>query len=69
MSSVGGTQSPSLDSSGQNEPMGVSNIQGDKPKAVPDSKQREQYFQQSETAPAIQTDATATAQIEKAKQD
>jgi hypothetical protein len=41
VTSTSGTQSPPLDHSGQNEPLGVSNIAGDKHGAVPDSKQRE----------------------------
>ena len=35
---LGGTQSPPLQDS---EPLGVSNMQGDKPQGVPDAKQRE----------------------------
>ncbi|KAI0342188.1 hypothetical protein BDW22DRAFT_1429666 [Trametopsis cervina] len=66
MSSAGksfGTQSPPLDNSGQNEPMGVSNIEGDKPKAVPDSEQRKGYFpgQQNESG----KDAQASSKNEK----
>ncbi|KAI0093051.1 hypothetical protein BDY19DRAFT_921751 [Irpex rosettiformis] len=43
-----GTQSPPLDYAGQNTPLGVSNIKGDKAGAVPDSKQRQQYFSESQ---------------------
>ncbi|KAI0747338.1 hypothetical protein BC629DRAFT_1599390 [Irpex lacteus] len=62
MSSAGntlGTQSPPLDATaGQNAPMGVSNIQGDKPDAVPDSKQREQYFDGSQSTQGKDTRST-----------
>lgn len=44
MSSAGktfGTQSPPLEASGQEQPMGVSSIDGDKPEAVSDKQQRQ----------------------------
>ncbi|KAI0676369.1 hypothetical protein C8Q78DRAFT_996991 [Trametes maxima] len=47
MSSAGksfGTQSPPLEATGQEQPMGVSSVDGGKPKAVPDSQQRQGYF-------------------------
>ncbi|KAI0716738.1 hypothetical protein C8Q76DRAFT_794999 [Earliella scabrosa] len=39
-----GTQSPPLEATGSEQPMGVSSIRGDKPQAVPDSQQRKEYF-------------------------
>ncbi|CDO70565.1 hypothetical protein BN946_scf184579.g21 [Trametes cinnabarina] len=47
MSSAGktfGTQSPPLEASGQEQPMGVSSVDGGKPQAVSDSSQRQGYF-------------------------
>ncbi|KAI0642768.1 hypothetical protein C8Q79DRAFT_984075 [Trametes meyenii] len=47
MSSAGksfGTQSPPLEATGEEQPMGVSSVDGGKPKAVPDSQQRQGYF-------------------------
>ena len=44
MSSAGksfGTQSPPLEATGEEQPMGVSSVDGGKPKAVPDSQQRQ----------------------------
>ncbi|KZT03732.1 uncharacterized protein LAESUDRAFT_683256 [Laetiporus sulphureus 93-53] len=39
-----GTQSPPLEATGQEKPMGVSSVSGEKPEAVPDAQQRQQYF-------------------------
>ena len=36
-----GTQSPPLEATGDEQPMGVSSIRGDKPQAVPDKQQRQ----------------------------
>ncbi|EPS95125.1 hypothetical protein FOMPIDRAFT_1054446 [Fomitopsis schrenkii] len=44
-----GTNSPPLEATGQEEPMGVTGASGAKPKAVPDSEQRQQYFEGAET--------------------
>ncbi|KAI0732709.1 hypothetical protein C8Q72DRAFT_882065 [Fomitopsis betulina] len=44
-----GTESPPLEATGQEEPMGVTGASGTKAKAVPDSEQREQYFKGTET--------------------
>ncbi|KAI0631227.1 hypothetical protein C8Q77DRAFT_1159912 [Trametes polyzona] len=47
MSSAGksfGTQSPPLEATGEQQPMGVSSVDGGKPQAVPDSQQRQGYF-------------------------
>ncbi|OCH86461.1 hypothetical protein OBBRIDRAFT_797172 [Obba rivulosa] len=40
-----GTQSPPLEATGEESPMGVSSINGGHPDAVPDSIQRQQYFE------------------------
>ncbi|OBZ67465.1 hypothetical protein A0H81_12644 [Grifola frondosa] len=40
-----GTQSPPLEATGEEQPMGVSSIDGGQPEAVPDSQQRKEYFQ------------------------
>ena len=43
-STLGGTQSPPLQDP---EPLGVSNMRGDKPQGVPDAKQRERELYQT----------------------
>ncbi|KAI0754349.1 hypothetical protein C8Q80DRAFT_1265995 [Daedaleopsis nitida] len=40
-----GTNSPSLEATGSEQPMGVSSVGGDKPQAVTDKQQRQEYFQ------------------------
>ncbi|RPD61407.1 hypothetical protein L227DRAFT_652670 [Lentinus tigrinus ALCF2SS1-6] len=40
-----GTQSPPLEATGDDQPMGVSSINGDKPQAVSDKQQRQGYFE------------------------
>ncbi|PSR81169.1 hypothetical protein PHLCEN_2v6504 [Hermanssonia centrifuga] len=53
-----GTQSPPLEATGEDKPMGISSIDGDTPDAVPDSEQREEYFKDpqpaKDTAPRAQ---------------
>ncbi|CCL99567.1 uncharacterized protein FIBRA_01585 [Fibroporia radiculosa] len=44
-----GTQSPPLEATGEDKPMGVSSVDGHKPDAVSDMQQREQYFQNTQT--------------------
>ncbi|KAI0792469.1 hypothetical protein C8Q75DRAFT_753023, partial [Abortiporus biennis] len=39
-----GTNSPPIESTERSEPMGVTNIQGDKPKGVTDKDQRKDYL-------------------------
>ncbi|KIP08416.1 hypothetical protein PHLGIDRAFT_127034 [Phlebiopsis gigantea 11061_1 CR5-6] len=53
-----GTNSPPLTASGQDKPMGVSGISGHKPDAVPDSEQRQAYFNGSSK------DDTSTAEAQ-----
>lgn len=46
-SGVSGTQSPPLEATGEDKPMGASSVQGEAVKAVPDSEQRKRasfYF-------------------------
>jgi len=66
-----GTQSPPLEATGQQEPMGVSSISGDKPKAASDQHQREQYFQGAETGKETegQIGSGVPSQTEKTKKD
>jgi len=49
MSSAGksfGTQSPPLEATGSEKPMGISSVRSGEPEFVTDAKQREQYFPQ-----------------------
>ncbi|KAH9940318.1 hypothetical protein B0H21DRAFT_579386 [Amylocystis lapponica] len=66
-----GTQSPPLEATGQEQPMGVSSIDGGKPDAVPDAQQREQYFQgnQGDTRKQSKDQAGTGVSSGKAKQD
>ncbi|KAF7792324.1 hypothetical protein EIP86_003360 [Pleurotus ostreatoroseus] len=52
-STLGGTQSPPLQDP---EPLGVSNMRGDKPQGVPDAKQREQYFSGTQSDSNVATE-------------
>ncbi|KAF9530312.1 hypothetical protein CPB83DRAFT_851370 [Crepidotus variabilis] len=42
--SISGTQSPPLEATGSDKPMGVSSIDGAKPEWVSDKDQRQEYF-------------------------
>ncbi|CAL1699578.1 unnamed protein product [Somion occarium] len=68
-----GTQSPPLEATpGQEEPMGVSNIRGDKPAAVSDKEQRQEYFkddQVNDRQPEEDVSEKSTAHPEKLKTD
>ncbi|PCH35375.1 hypothetical protein WOLCODRAFT_156067 [Wolfiporia cocos MD-104 SS10] len=64
-----GTQSPPLEATGQEEPMGVSSISGDKPDAVPDIQQRQQYFQGVEAGKKHGDQVGSGASSEKVKTD
>ncbi|KAE9400520.1 hypothetical protein BT96DRAFT_919373 [Gymnopus androsaceus JB14] len=49
---VSGTQSPPLEATGEDKPMGASSVEsaqkGEKVEAVPDGEQRKQYFEPTE---------------------
>ena len=50
-----GTQSPPLEATGQEEPLGVSDASGTKPKAVPDSEQRQRKWSSHDsTSPSLE---------------
>lgn len=64
-----GTNSPPLDATGQDKPMGVSSISGDKPASpVPDVEQRQGYFKGVETGKENGDQVGAGAPSQKAKQ-
>ncbi|KAI0325167.1 hypothetical protein GY45DRAFT_1374951 [Cubamyces sp. BRFM 1775] len=72
MSSAGksfGTQSPPLEATGEEQPMGVSSVDGGKPKAVPDSQQRQGYFKDDGKHAAGGQTENAEQKTEKSKQD
>ncbi|KAF5381346.1 hypothetical protein D9615_008348 [Tricholomella constricta] len=48
MSSISGTQSPPLEATGEDKPMGASSVDtvGEKIEVVEDTEQRKQYFQE-----------------------
>ncbi|KAF9061547.1 hypothetical protein BDP27DRAFT_1337944 [Rhodocollybia butyracea] len=56
-STVSGTNSPPLEATGEDKPMGASSIEsaqkGEQVKAVPDSEQRKQYFQPTELEDSV----------------
>ncbi|KAI0355980.1 hypothetical protein OH77DRAFT_1453660 [Trametes cingulata] len=72
MSSAGksfGTQSPPLEATGEEQPMGVSSVDGGKPQAVSDSKQRQEYFKDDGKHADTAGRTEKEGQAEKIKQD
>ncbi|KAH9833257.1 uncharacterized protein C8Q71DRAFT_860526 [Rhodofomes roseus] len=63
-----GAQSPPLEATGQEKPMGVTGASGAKPDAVPDIEQRQQYFQGAETDKQS-ADQVGSGQPDKVKTD
>ncbi|KAI0370537.1 hypothetical protein BV20DRAFT_966437 [Pilatotrama ljubarskyi] len=73
MSSAGksfGTQSPPLEATGEQQPMGVSSVGGGKPQAVSDADQRQGYFKDDgKHADTAGRGTEKEGQAEKIKQD